>query len=301
MTAPLASVVIPCRNYGRFLREAIESVLAQTHPAVELLVVDYGSTDGSDEIAAGYDGVRLVRRPNRGVSEARNQGLAEARGGFLVFLDADDRLLPDAVASSLECLLTDDAALCAYGHQRFVDAAGADLPAPQPQEPLREDPYGYMLRMNNPLRPPGAMLYRREPLERVGGFAPGLDGGADLDLNLRLARDGRICCNDRPVLLKRLHAESLSRDWAHMLSRAVVAQRRQRAFVRKHPRYRDDYRAGLRLARSYCGAHLLDEIRDKLRSGEPGAALRDVVILARYHPAGLAGAPRRLLRRPPRA
>src|SRR5690349_965873 len=100
----IVSVVIPCHNYGRFLREAIESVLAQTHAEVELIVVDYESTDDTDRIVAGYPQVKYLRRSDRTLGVARNDGLAESVGEFLWFLDADDRLVPDAVESSVACL-----------------------------------------------------------------------------------------------------------------------------------------------------------------------------------------------------
>jgi glycosyltransferase involved in cell wall biosynthesis len=298
MTAPLVSIVIPCRNYGHFLGEAIESGLAQTHPAVEVVVVDFGSTDGSDAVAAGYPEVRLVRGSDRGLSEARNAGLAASRGEFVVFLDADDRLVPDGIATSLQYLASDEALAFAYGREQLVDETGALVSDRELQEPLTEDPYGYMLRNNNPLRAPSAILYRRAAVERVGGFAPATDGCEDLDLNFRLARSHRICCNDRVVVLKRFYEESMSRSrWAHMLSRAVMVQRAQRAFVLQHPRYRSDYRTGMRVARSYWGGHLSEQILSDARAGEVRAALRNAAALARYHPAGLLGLPRRAARR----
>src|SRR5829696_2931566 len=102
--APLVSVVVPCYNQARFLGEAIESVLAQSHPLFEVVVVDDGSTDDTSEVAARYPGVRLVRQENRGLSGARNAGLARSRGEYVVFLDADDRLLPGALEAGVERL-----------------------------------------------------------------------------------------------------------------------------------------------------------------------------------------------------
>src|SRR5215212_9690625 len=93
---PLVSVVIPCYNQAHFLSEAIESVLAQTHPNFEIIVVDDGSTDNTSEVAARYPGVRHIRQDNQGLAAARNTGLRESKGTCLVFLDADDRLLPNA-------------------------------------------------------------------------------------------------------------------------------------------------------------------------------------------------------------
>ena len=99
----LVTVVIPCYNGAAYLAEAIQSGLMQSHSSVEVLVIDDGSTDGSPAIAQGYP-VRYIRQENRGLSSARNTGIAQSRGQYLVFLDADDRLLPDAIASGLRVL-----------------------------------------------------------------------------------------------------------------------------------------------------------------------------------------------------
>src|SRR5215204_1671374 len=102
--SPLVSVVIPCYKQAHFLGEAIESVLAQSYPNFEIIVVDDGSPDNTSEVAASYPRVRLVRQENQGLSAARNSGLSRSEGEYVVFLDADDRLLPGALQVGLECL-----------------------------------------------------------------------------------------------------------------------------------------------------------------------------------------------------
>src|SRR3712207_6844017 len=99
--AALVSVVIPCYNQAHFLGEAIESDLGQTYPHFEVLVVDDGSTDNTQEVAAPYPGVRCIRQENQGLAAPRNTGIRHTKGTQLVFLDADDRLLPGALASGL--------------------------------------------------------------------------------------------------------------------------------------------------------------------------------------------------------
>ena len=91
---PLVSVIITSYNQARFLSDAIESVLTQTYSQFEMVVVDDGSTDNASEVVARYPGVRYMRQDNQGLSAARNTGLRESNGAYLVFLDADDRLLP---------------------------------------------------------------------------------------------------------------------------------------------------------------------------------------------------------------
>ncbi|HCD99918.1 MAG TPA: family 2 glycosyl transferase, partial [Armatimonadetes bacterium] len=103
-----ASVIVPCFNASRTLAAAIDSALAQTHPDTEVVVVDDGSTDGSGEIAESYgERIVLVRQPNRGLSAARNAGVAASSGEFLTLLDADDVLLPECVARRVRMLQED--------------------------------------------------------------------------------------------------------------------------------------------------------------------------------------------------
>ena len=90
----LVSVVVPCYNQARFLGEAIDSVLAQTCPASQIIVVDDGSVDDTVQVATSYDFVQCLSQPNRGQGAARNEGLNHVTGNYVVFLDSDDRLLP---------------------------------------------------------------------------------------------------------------------------------------------------------------------------------------------------------------
>src|SRR4051812_3217208 len=96
------SVVIATYNHGRYLREAIDSALAQTHPPLEVIVVDDGSTDDTAEILQTYGGrIRAMRQANAGVAAARNAGLAAASGRYVGFLDSDDVWAPDKLARQL--------------------------------------------------------------------------------------------------------------------------------------------------------------------------------------------------------
>lgn len=298
---PLVSVVIPCHNYGHFLRDAIDSALAQTHADIELIVVDYESTDDTDRIVADYAEAKYLRRSSKTYGAARNEGLAASAGEFVLFLDADDKLVPDAVESSLACLRSRPDCAFAYGHFRPFDSSGfADYRLGGSPGCLDEpDPYSWMLRRNSALRGSGAVLYRRDLVDAVGGYAADLFTAEDIDLNMRLARSHPICCNDRVVLEQRVHEStvSVSRRWRQGLAASVAAQRRQRAFVAEHPRYRDDYRSGLQAARGYWGGHLIDETVSLLAAGSYPNAARNVTALARWYPAGLFNLFAQMIRR----
>src|SRR2546423_7727277 len=90
------SVVVPAYNYARYLPQAIDSALGQTHPPLEVIVVDDGSTDDTPRVLDAYgDRIRAVRQANQGAGAARNAGIAVARGEYVAFLDSDDLWRPD--------------------------------------------------------------------------------------------------------------------------------------------------------------------------------------------------------------
>src|SRR5690242_20588408 len=98
---PLVSVVIPCYKQAHFLPDALQSVLVQTHKEVEIIVVDDGSPDNVSEVLRHYPSVKCVHQQNQGLSGARNAGFRVSTGSHVVFLDADDRMTPNALEAHL--------------------------------------------------------------------------------------------------------------------------------------------------------------------------------------------------------
>jgi hypothetical protein len=135
---PAATVVITNHNYGRFLDDAIESALAQEAVAVEVIVVDDGSTDDSDEVLRRRAGsVTIVRQPNLGQAAAINTGFLLARGEVVLFLDADDVLAVDVVSRCCAALDGDPGAVRVQFVLRRFDARGRDLGTTVPADPRR--------------------------------------------------------------------------------------------------------------------------------------------------------------------
>lgn len=261
------SVVVPCFNQARYLRSAIESVLEQQYAPLECIVVDDGSTDETAGVA-GSLGVIVLRQPNRGVSEARNAGLAAARGNLVVFLDADDELLPDALAHGAAALTAADGLSAVVGRCQVMDAQGRPLRAGQDAiDPLNL--YGEWLSRNF-VWTPGAAMFRRAALLRIGGFPAGRGPAADYAVYLRLARTNEVASYPREVVKYRQHDASMSRDPALMLRQTLRVLREEQ---REAPRaLRPAFARGRETWRMWYGPQILARLRADCRAGRFGRA-----------------------------
>ena len=279
-SCPGVTVVIPCFNQARFLPAAVASVRSQHHPNVECLVVNDGSTDDTASVAATL-GVRVYEQSNKGVAEARNVGLAAARRELVVFLDADDELLPDAVAAGVEELTSNPTAAAVVGRCQVIDVNGGPLRTLHHAVDASRL-YDEWLSWNF-VWTPGAAMFRKQALEEIGGFPPDLGPAADYAVYLRLARTGRVRLVARDLVRYRQHERSMSREPALMLRSTLAVLRREgreaRASIRKRIR---------RGRRSWCawyGEQIVDRLRADWRAGRRGRAqMRAALTLARCCP-----------------
>jgi glycosyltransferase involved in cell wall biosynthesis len=254
------SIVIPCFNQARYLPGAFESVRRQTATVGEVIVVDDGSTDDTAAVA-GRGGAAVLRQDNLGLSAARNAGLRAASGAFVLFLDADDELLPDAVASALVEFAGHSHAACVAGTCVLMDAAGrplaTDRPSPGP------DLYRSWLGANF-VWTPGAVLFRRSDLMALGGFPAGVGPAADYAVYLALAREGRVVFDRRDRVRYRRHSASMSADPARMLAATLRVLRRERKSVPKG--YEPDFAEGWRAWCDFYGEQIVERLRATRRS-----------------------------------
>lgn len=198
---PTVSVIIPCHNYAHYLPSAIESVLAQDSPALEIIVVDDGSTDGSAALAGSYGSpVKVLSQARQGIGGARNSGIAVASGELLGFLDADDIWPPESVTVRLEAFRKNLEIECVFGRvEQFLcpnlnDEARAKLHCPA----------GLMN-----ARFAGTMLIRKDSFARVGPFNTDLRVGEMMEWIVRLQDSGvRTAAVDGLVLQRRIHASN---------------------------------------------------------------------------------------------
>jgi glycosyltransferase involved in cell wall biosynthesis len=200
--APAVSVVVPVYNVARFLGQAIESVLAQRHPALEILVVDDGSTDQTPGVARAIAGpIRYIRQENRGPAAARNAGIRLARAEVLAFVDADDLWPAGKLDRQLPVLASGSPVdiVMGYTQPMIMTRPFEDVPALQailsPRLTLSV----------------GASLYRRSVFERFGAFDEAIRMADDLDWLLRAREAGaRIQVVKAVTLLYRENPGSLT-------------------------------------------------------------------------------------------
>ncbi|OYP35780.1 glycosyltransferase family 2 protein, partial [Rhodopirellula sp. MGV] len=186
--SPLVSIVIPCFNAESYIAEAIESVLAQSYPHVEVVVVDDGSTDSSLEVIKSFgDRVRWYSGPNLGGCAARNRGVQMAQGELVQFLDSDDLLGPDKLKAQVPLALQspDDVTYCDYEARDFESGKQCRIHS---VESRGLDPVEFVL-VNQRLGTPSPLHWRSQLLA-LGGFREGLSCAQEYDLHLRLACSG---------------------------------------------------------------------------------------------------------------
>jgi peptidoglycan/xylan/chitin deacetylase (PgdA/CDA1 family) len=281
----LISVIVPCYNQAHFLTEAIESILSQTYPHYEIVVVDDGSTDNTAEVAGRYPGVRCVRQDNRGLAAARNTGLSKSNGDYLVFLDADDRLLPHAIEAGLACLRAHPECAFVAGRCARIRSDGQPLPTTE-DAGLDGDPYSRLL-SGCPILVP-AVMYRRATFQVFPGFDTSMSAAEDYHLYYRIARQLPIHFHDVVVAEVRQHHANMTSNTALMLRSNLTALQTQWRYVKANPQYKEAYRAGLRFWRTHYGGRLAAELPNQIRLGEWKRTLSGIVLLLRYYPQGLA-------------
>jgi glycosyltransferase involved in cell wall biosynthesis len=194
---PLVSVIMAAYNVEPYIREALESLLAQDWDPFEVVVVDDGSTDRTGEIVQSFGQVRYVRQDNAGPAAARNAAIAQATGAFVANFDSDDLLPPWRLGVQVRYLLEHPAVACVFGRQEWLDA---------PPWLGRDVVYGDLDGI-----PLSSAMFRREALEELGGYDSRFEPSEDMDLVIRMRERGLeyVVLPDL-VLYRRYHASSLT-------------------------------------------------------------------------------------------
>ncbi len=226
-------MIIPTYNRRELLLRALDSVISQTCPIDEIIVVDDGSTDGSQAAVHERHGdrIRYVWQENAGVSAARNHGMSIARGKYFALLDSDDEWLPEKTSLQLEWLRAHpDFGMVLCDVQR-IDGERRPIDIFRRRDFIPED--GWILRwiIHNPALAPASVMFRREVFEDVGGFDEALRTAEDLDFHLRAAHRWKIGVVEKPLVRAMRGHDGLSAeastydDYIGVVERAVESAR----------------------------------------------------------------------------
>ena len=217
------SVIIPAYNHAAFLGQTIESALNQTWQDFEIIVVDDGSRDETPQVAARFgSAIRYIRQANHGMAATRNNGIRQASGEVISFLDDDDLWLPNYLSTVMFYFESDPALAAIHtGFQLTSDEKGRDFPQQGTRTVLASDLYDTLI--EGGFFPPSSVSVRKSCLGSVGLFDERLQGYADWELWLRICRDHKFIGIPDILIKYRLHAGGLSSNVQHMIEDRLKA------------------------------------------------------------------------------
>jgi len=283
---PSVSVVVPTYNRAGLLRRAIESVLAQTFTDYELIVVDDGSTDDTEEVLREFRDrrIRVLRSEvNQGVSCARNRGIAAARGEWVAFLDSDDEWLPQRLEVQMDQLARQSPDQAAVGYCLCQVHECLTGKVSQPQDTLAEgDVFDDLLRDRRP-KTTSAFIARHGALLDVGRFDERIGIGEDIDLLLRLSQRGYrfSACNEVLVVWHWHPLARLSKTPASVVHGFELFRRRWGPVMRQRIGLSGYCWWQLRHSNRVLGV-LWRSARQEMRGGNVRVALRYIPVLLRF-------------------
>jgi glycosyltransferase involved in cell wall biosynthesis len=236
MKSPIVSVVITCYNYAHFLGKAVDSVTVQSFRDFEIIVVNDGSTDNTDEVMQGYSGdanLKYVSQKNAGQAIAKNVGIRNSSGEFIAFLDADDLWTKDKLEKQIP-LFSNPQVGVVYSGLQYIDELGQKLDDKRTRRYLvfRSGDVTRYLFFDN-FVPFSASIVRRQCFDKVGPFDESLSMGIDWDLWLRMSVYYKFDFVDEPLLIYRKgHAGQMSK---RLDERFQCADRITKKFLANHP------------------------------------------------------------------
>ncbi len=295
---PRVSVIVPgfvvSGHQVELLDETLETLDAQSCHDYEALIVDDGSPLDVSAIVARHPRTTLLRQANAGVAEARNAALAVSQGQFLVFLDADDHLLPGALETGLQELEWHPAAGFVVGAREEMTYDGGPVPWNVPAPPDQTRLYEPLLAFDWHIIPPSSAMFRRDVVDAIGGFRNPW-GADDLDFYLRAAWTFPARCHTARVTRYRRYSTSASRDGDRMLRSVRAVYARQWPLVCGDASLERSYHRGLQRLTTVFQDCLVENIADRVRTGQWRRALRSARVLAAERPVSLFAAARQVL------
>ena len=272
---PLVTVIIPCFNYGKYLPEAFESIRLQDYPNIEIIVVDDGSTDNTKDITGRNQTARYIYQINQGLSAARNTGIKNSRGDFIIFLDADDMLLPDAINTNLYYLKQNEELAFVSGAFEMRFSESGEI-VNKIQE-VKSDHYSQLLK-GNYIGVPAAVLYRRWIFDEML-FDISLKNCQDYDLYLKIAREYPVFHHTKKIATYRIHTSNMSSNIPAMLSEVLYILEHQKNHLRTISEKKAYKKGKENWKYYYC-----QELYQKLRLGKIPVSSEDLMIFIKHKP-----------------
>lgn len=244
-------------------------------------------------VAGGYPGVTVISQANRGLAAARNRGMRASHGELLVFLDADDRLLPDALSAGVACLAEHPECAFAYGQFRLMNEDGTPSRLID-REPASDDAYLAFLRVNR-IAMNATVIFRRRVFDQVGSFNTALRACEDYELYFRITRHNQVVEHQTLVAEYRRHPGGMSNNARVMLESVLMVLRVEQRYVAGDPERLAAYREGRRKVTGFYTQQLIrNALPPRLKRDTWRRALGDLWWLVRSHPGGLIEFGRRI-------
>ena len=266
---PLISIGVSAYNRKDYLKLCLNSLLDQTYPNFEIIVIDDGSTDGTQEMMAEcYPDIRYVRQENGGDASAKNHAARIASGEYIVFNDSDDLFYPDSVMRLYQAMPASGNA-CVYGTYQTIDAEGREVPT---RRKMRRYPSGRILKylLRHVIVNSCGVLIPRQMFLDAGGFDTGLKVMHDHNLFMELALNYEFYAIQKPVFLRRRHGNNLS---SASYEKMQIANKVFEDFVARHPELQPHYSRIIRRRRYDMQNRLFREAkRQKMRKAAAGHA-----------------------------
>jgi len=268
--APLVSIIIPCYNHSHYLPAAIESLLKQSYSPIEIIVVDDGSIDNTKEVAQSYPQVTYIFQTNQGLSASRNTGITKSKGSYLVFLDADDWLYPNAIKTNFGYLQQNvDAAYVSGSYDGIYENEDRVM---EVKHEINIDHYKNLLTRNF-IGVPAAVMYRRWVFDEFL-FDTTLRSCEDYDLYLKVSRKYPVVHHTEKIAAYRKHASNMSSDFKVMLSSALNVLQRQ-----KHALKTSAEMQAYKKGKNFWKTYYTKKFYHKLLSGKTKISAADLYFL----------------------
>ncbi|MGI4899343.1 MAG: glycosyltransferase family 2 protein [Janthinobacterium lividum] len=279
MQQPLISVIVPCYNHGQYLSTAIESILSQLYKNHEIIVVDDGSIDNTKLIAEKYVEVKYVYQSNQGLSAARNKGIEKSTGKFLVFLDADDWLVPEALLTNLKHFKKNPEVAFVSGAYEFFYAWIKEK-SELWQNNLQHSPYCHLLEKNF-IGMHASVLFQRWIFDSFK-YDTTLKSCEDYDLYLKITRNFSITVHNELIAVYRLHIDNMSSNYVRMLESALLVLERQKELLKNKTEVQW-FKKGIIYWKSYYSKKLYQKVLYQLYDVDRKVIKEDIENLKHYN------------------